>query len=327
MSARLVLAPRHLMLARSTRHLMLVRSTRHWVLARSTRHLMLVRSTRHWVLARTTLAVLLALVARRAGAQDFAPVVPPAVVTGVVALLDLGLPPPSVAAELGSGVARPFGLAELDAGWVAAGGGWRALRTAAGVARGGDRSLGWHALAAGIGCAHTDAGVALRVVVRRDRARDWAGADDPATLPANLVKSEGDPALLATGGEIGVGGWLELTSSAYAWVAHPQIATRGAAPPLRRALEAGIAWRNGPACMWLVREAAPRTRASETHRAGLALGVPGAWVWSEMRDGPLRAAVGVAGRAGPSTIAAVADMHPVLPLTARLSLSVGGAAW
>lgn len=259
-------------------------------------------------------AMLIGLGALAARAQDFAPVVPPVLAQGASPLLDLGLPPRSPRAEWASGVARPFGLAELDAGWVAAGGGLRAMRTALGVARNGDTSIGWDALGVGVGLATTEAGVAVRGVVRRDRA-----PGEPST--------PGEPSRLATGAEIGAGGWIGIGENAIAWVAHPQITTRGAAPALRRALEAGIAWRNGPACGWLAREAAPRSRSSDAHRAGLALGVPRAWVWAELRDAPLRASVGAAARAGGFAVAATMDMHPVLPPTARMSLSAGGAPW
>lgn len=267
------------------------------------------------VLAGVTLAAAwIALTTPSARAQDFAPVVPPALSQGAAPLLELGLPPRSTRAEWASGIARPFGLVELDAGWAAAGGGYRALRAALGVARNGEPSIGWDALGVGVGLARIDAGVAVRGVARRDRA------SESLTIP-------GEPSGFATGAEIGAGGWIGIGENAHAWVALPQIATRGAAPPLRRALEAGIAWRSGPMCMWLAREAAPRSRSSDAHRAGLALGVPRAWVWAELRDAPLRASVGAAARAGGFAVAAVADLHPVLPPTARMSLSVAGAPW
>ncbi len=247
-------------------------------------------------------------------AQEFAPVVPPALASSAAALLDLGLPPRDARAEWASGVARPFGLSELDAGWVAGGGGFRSLRVALGVARSGETWLGWETLGAGAGLARDDAGVAVRGVARRDRAPEALGIPD-------------EPAVLASGAEIGAGGWIRIAPNASAWVAHPQIATRGAAPPLRRSLEAGLAWRSGPACAWLVREAASRSRSSDAHRAGLALGVPRAWVWAEWRDAPLRASLGAAARAGAIAVAASADMHPVLPPSARMSLSFGGPPW
>ena len=73
-------------------------------------------------------AALIAVAAPWAWAQDFAPVVPQALAQGVTPLLELGLPPRRPRAEWASGVARPFGLSELDAGWLAGGGGFRALR-------------------------------------------------------------------------------------------------------------------------------------------------------------------------------------------------------
>lgn len=264
--------------------------------------------------------VLLVFAVPAASAQDFTSVVSPALAHGAATLLDLGLPPRSAAAELASSASRPYGLAELDAGWIAAGGGVRAVRSALGVARSGDRTLGWQSLGVAIGLARDDAGVAVRGVARRDRAHDTGVAQgSPESVERSIAAADG--------AEIGAGGWVRIAHSTEAWVAHPQLATRGAAPPLRRALEAGISWQNGAVGVWVVREAAPGTRTSESHRLGLGLGVPRAWVWGELRDAPLRCAVGVAARAGGVAVAAVADMHPVLPPTARLSLSFGGAAW
>ncbi len=264
--------------------------------------------------------VLLVFAVPAASAQDFTSVVSPALAHGAATLLDLGLPPRSAAAELASSASRPYGLAELDAGWIAAGGGVRAVRSALGVARSGDRTLGWQSLGVAIGLARDDAGVAVRGVVRRDRAHDTGVAQGSPESVERFIAA-------ADGAEIGAGGWVRIAHSTEAWVAHPQLATRGAAPPLRRALEAGISWQSGAVGVWVVREAAPGTRTSESHRLGLGLGVPRVWVWGELRDAPLRCAVGVAARAGGVAVAAVADMHPVLPPTARLSLSFGGAAW
>ncbi len=274
---------------------------------------------------------ILTLGATRSRAQEFAPAAPEPLVMGAASMLDQALAPERRAPELVILGGRPFGLAALDAAAVAAGLGWRSLRGAAGLARSGDPAIGWSTVAFAIGGATPGAGYALRVAARRDRRSDAAIAAEsgaPPDAPPGTIATDlggGTSAGVNAGGELGAGAWIAPGRVVLLWVAHPQLVTRGAAPPLARGLECGVAWRGSRVRAWLARELAAAPGGSDTHRAGIAFGGVDASAWVEARDAPLRAGLGVAARAGPFAVGVRVDAHPVLPQSVRFECALGSA--
>jgi hypothetical protein len=223
--------------------------------------------------------------------------------TGLV-FLDTGLPPEASSAGFEAVTASRFGLAELSTHALAAAGGWRSLRLAAGVAQTGDAEIGWSGFGAAAGAANKVWGAGVRGVARRDRFA--AG-------------------VLNWGAEFGGGVWLRPWTAGWVWASAPAIATSGLAPPLARGLAMGAAFEGAGVRIWFEHEAlpeAPATRAS--HRAGLAMNSAPLGVWVEGFDAPLRAAAGIHARAGFVTVRAQAASHPLLGETMRIALSVGG---
>lgn len=290
--------------------------------------------------ARVVVAVALAILplgvlcATRSRAQEFAPATPEPLAMGAASMLDQALAPERRAPELSILGGRPFGLAALDAAAVAAGAGWRSLRVAAGLARSGDPAIGWSTVAFAIGGATSAAGYALRVAARSDRRSDAAYAteagtplDAPPGAPGTIATDLGGgaPAGANVGGELGAGAWIAPGRGAMLWVAHPQLVTRGSAPPLGRGLECGVSWRRSRVRAWLARELAAAPGGSDTHRAGIAFGGADASAWLEARDVPLRAGLGLAARAGPFAVGVRVEAHPVLPQSVRFECSLGSA--
>lgn len=257
-------------------------------------------------------------------AQEFTPALPAPIERGAAALLDSGLPSgrPGGGLELTCLAARPFGLAALDTGAAIGTAAWRGARLGLGIARVGANDLGWDALGAAIGWAASGAGCAVRVTARRDHAASAGLVEEGGGVTGAADQGAAMPAGRETGGEIGLGAWIAPDAALLAWVVHPQLATLGASPPLRRGLEFGIGWRGSATAAWLATETAPHAEWPDAHRAGLALGTVSARAWVEARDGPLRGALGVSGRTRALEAAAIVEAHPVLGESVRLELSL-----
>jgi hypothetical protein len=252
------------------------------------------------------LAALL-LIAPAAGAQDFAPAAPAGPTCGALALLERALPAPSGAWSLESAVTRWLGLASLETRACAASGRLGPARIALGLSQTGDPELGWSAAALAVGACEPEAGAALRVLARHDRA---AGAIADGQL--------------ARGGgvEAGAGAWLAAGEQLTLWAQAPQLRLDGAAPPLVRTLELGARW-SGPGLSAWGALAAPRGGGDGVRTLGLELGRGPLALWAEVRDGPLRGSCGVRGAAAGLVLEAAVDAHPVLGETTRLALRWG----
>jgi hypothetical protein len=246
-------------------------------------------------------AVLLA--GRPARSQDLAGAGPPGP-AGALELLEHALPAaaPALAAEAAS--TRWWGLRELETRAVALGGGWRALRAAAGLSQTGVPDLGWTTLALAAGGATRGAGAAIRVVTRRDRDAPWSPRRALAT---------------GSGLELGAGAWLDVAPALRAWASAPQAVSRGGPRPLERPLELGLRVGAGSALWASLR--APRAHDDGERALGMRLDLPPLAAWAEVRDGPLRAAAGISAAAGPLEVAMRADAHPVLGETVRLEVA------
>ena len=240
---------------------------------------------------RAVALVVVALLARVAPGlgQAFTPVAP-ATGDGAAAMLDRGLPSAVAGVRLESSVSRLFRLADLDGAAVAAGGSWSSLRIALGVARSGDRDLGWRTLGGAAGRGR-----------RRDRARRSCASLARRDLPAE----PGDDAPSVARSARGHG-----SRSRPAVARGSRMRRSRPVVPRRRcaaALDAGLDWSAPAAAAWLVRETAPDARVSDAHRAGAAVGGRPAWSWAEVLELPLRASVGVAARYGRVRLAAVVE--------------------
>lgn len=252
-------------------------------------------------------ALVLLLAAAPCAAQDFdlpAPAWPP----GPAGLwLERALPPPEARPIVEAGVTRWHGLEALATRSLSAGAGWRALRGGLGLSQTGEPELGWTALASALGAVVPHAGASLRVAGRRDRTSRF-GFDARGA---------------AVGVEAGGGAWLDAGERVHVWASAPQMWTRGAAPPLDRPLEIGVAASFPGLTAWCSR-AGVSGGARGGREAGVSAGA-GPWaVWLIARDRPLRGGLGVAARAGTLRVAGQVDGHPVLRETARLSVTVGG---
>uniref|UniRef100_A0A832I601 Uncharacterized protein n=1 Tax=Eiseniibacteriota bacterium TaxID=2212470 RepID=A0A832I601_UNCEI len=264
----------------------------------------------------TTFLLAIATCAAPARGREFEPPAPPCE-PGTAAALDRGLAPAAGGASLACLAGRRFGLAELGERGVAAGFGAGALRAAAGWARSGDESLGWDAAGVALGVARDGGGAALRAVARRERAAAAAAGTEAGPLGAGV------------GAEAGFGAWLAPRPGWRAWAAAPQVWTRGAAPPLARGLEIGVAAAADGLAAWLVRRSVPGAAGTAgdagAHAAGISLEAGPARAWLEGMDRPARAAIGLAARAGALEVAARVEAHPVLRESAWLALTLGRA--
>lgn len=260
------------------------------------------------VIRRAALSCVALALAARAGAQDFAgptPIGPPA---GPAGFLERGLAPVRGSASLEFAHISLTGTPELTTRSLAVGAAFRGVAGAMGLSQTGDDVLGWEALALACGAARSDAAVALRALVRRDRSAE-----------ARLA-----PPDRGVGGEIGGGAWLRCGRALRVWASAPQLWRHGAAPPLARALELGARIGTPHLAAWLAREAAPAGwRIAGDHVGGVAIDAGPALLWLEARDRPLRGALGAAAQIGVVRVAAAVESHPVLGETARLSLAFG----
>src|SRR5262249_5543577 len=103
------------------------------------------------------------------------------------------------------------------------------------------------------------------------------------------------------------------------WASAPQMWMSGAAPPLVRPLELGV--RAGSATGAWARLVSPRAGDDGERALGVAIGIAPALAWAEVRDAPLRGAVGLATALGSLEVDARVDAHPVLGETMRVGLA------
>lgn len=249
---------------------------------------------------RAAAIVALALVSAPAGAQDFAGPAPAALSRGTLGFLERALPPEGSDPRLETLATRVHGLSDLDGVSLALGGGWRALRVAAGCSRVGVPGIGWESAGFAAGTALATGGAAVRVLVRRDVREPGAPAPD-------------------VGIEAGGGAWVRA-GRARLWAASPQAARSGAAPPLLRGLEAGGDFAFAGVTLWIAHAARAFAGAPRTRTVGVALTGDAFALWVEARDHPRRAGLGLRGQRGPVGIAAVVESHPVLAETVRIAV-------
>jgi hypothetical protein len=250
---------------------------------------------------------LLALVAARCGAQDFASPALAGPAVSPLALIESGLPSAATRTSLAASATRWFALPELATRSLGIGGSWRGACAAFGLSQTGDPELGWTALGLALGGASPRCGGALRAVARRDR----------------LPGAEPGPLGPGAGLEAGAGAWADAGAGLTLWASAPQVWLRGAAPPLARGLELGAALRAGDGGLWLLRRAPARDADDRAgHEAGLAFGLGVLSAWARARDGPLRASIGLAARARLAEASAEVSSHPVLGETVSISIAV-----
>jgi hypothetical protein len=195
-------------------------------------------------------------------------------------------------------------MRDLETRAAALCGGWHTLRGSFGVSQTGAPELGWTALALGAGSASADAGAGLRACARVDRDAPWSAARVAAA---------------GAGYELGAGAWLVPAAGVRVWASAPQMFTRGAAPPLARALELGVRAGEDTGAWLLLR--APRAGDDGERALGVALALAPLTAWAEVRDSPLRGATGLRATAGAVGVEARVDVHPVLGETVRVALS------
>ena len=239
-----------------------------------------------------------------ASAQDFAGATHAAATDDVFALLERALP--SATPGLGAAVTqtRWWESRDLETRAAALCGGWHTLRASAGLSQTGAPELGWTALALAAGSASAEAGAGLRACARVDRDAPWSAARVAAA---------------GAGYELGAGAWLVPVPGVRVWASAPQMLTRGAAPPLARALEVGVRTGDDTGVWLLLR--APRAGDDGERALGLAIALAPVAAWAEVRDAPLRGAAGVRAAVGLLGIETRIDVHPVLGETVRVALS------
>ncbi len=239
-----------------------------------------------------------------ARAQEFAGSTASGDARGVGAMIEHGLVGP-VTSGIETGVTSWFALPDLQTRTAALGVAARSLHVAAGVAVTGEREWGWNTAAMAAGVVQPTFAVAVRAAIRRDR--DWWGAP-----PGVLGR--------ATGAEAGAGAWLQAAPMVRVWVSAPQVWTRGAVPPLARALESGVRVGEAALAGWLALRA-PTANDDGARVAGASLARGGLACWAEVTDGPLRASVGVRAERAGLACGVRLDAHPVLGETTRLTLA------
>jgi len=245
-----------------------------------------------------------ALLALAARAQDFAGASAPGADPGVWDLLDRALPSASNSFSAAATQTRWWDLPGLETRAIAGGAGWRSWRASLGLSQTGEPELGWTALALALGSSGDGAGAGVRALTRRDRDAPWSLAR--ALRPG-------------AGLEVGAGAWLVAAPGVRVWASGPQMWTSGAAPPLSRPLELGVRAGQGTGA-WL-RLVAPRVGDDGERALGVAIGIAPALAWAEVRDAPLRGAVGLNVTLAALCVEARVDAHPVLGETVRLGLA------
>jgi hypothetical protein len=224
------------------------------------------------------------------------------------ALLERGLAPRAPGVAFETSLVRWYGVADLDTRAAAIALGRSSWRVALGASQTGTTELGWQALALAIGHATEDAGIAVRVLGRRE--------------PAALSET---PLGKGVGLDAGAGAWVRAADGVRVWASAPQAWSRGAAPPLRRPLAIGASAELAGVVAWLERTAPARADdALGSHALGLALRAERAAAWCELLDRPMRASLGIEARVGALTASARVDDHPALGDAVRLSLRWGG---
>jgi hypothetical protein len=242
--------------------------------------------------------------ASAASSQDFAGAAHAAATDDAFALLERALPTaePGLAAAVAQ--TRWWDSRDLETRAAAFSGGWRTLRASCGLSQTGAPELGWTALALAAGCAGADAGAGLRACARVDRDAPWS---------AERVAAAG------AGYELGAGAWLVPAAGVRVWASAPQMFTRGAAPPLARALELGVR-AGGDTGAWLLLRA-PRAGDDGERALGVEIALAPLAAWAEVRDSPLRGGAGMRATVGRVGVEARVDVHPVLGETLRAALS------
>jgi len=243
------------------------------------------------------------MLARAAAAQDFRGASPPAADADAHSLLESGLPSPAIALAAAATQTRWWGLRGLETRAVSLSAGHRTWRVSLGLSQTGEPELGWTALALGVGSASASAGAGVRACTRRDRDAPWSAS-----------RAFGSGA----GVELGAGAWLGLRPLRV-WASAPQMWTSGAAPPLVRPLELGL--RAGSATGAWVRLVSPRAGDDGERALGVAIGIAPALAWAEVRDAPLRGAIGLTTTLGSLQVEARVDAHPVLGETVGVELA------
>ena len=259
------------------------------------------------------IAAALALASTPAAAQDFASAVPPGALAGAASpasFLERALPCPRAAIAIEALGSQWYEVPGLTTRAAALAAGWRSIRAAAGVSRTGDAELGWSTGALALGVAGGGAGGALRAAVRRD-------AGTPAQMAALGP---------GTGLEAGAGAWVDAGAGVTLTASAPQIFTRGLVPPLERGFEIGAGWALDDLSLRLARVSTRGGAGAAQHEAGLALSAGPLTAWLEVRDQPVRGALGLRARAGALSVAGVVESHPVLGETVRLSLALSRPA-
>jgi hypothetical protein len=253
---------------------------------------------------RRLVALVVVLVARAAHAQDFEAASPPLTTRAPDALLDRALPSATPALAASAAQTRWWGLPGLETRSVAAGASVHTWRVALGFSQTGEPEVGWTTLGLGLGAASRRAGAGVRACARSDR--------DAAFSMSRAFDAR-------AGAEAGAGAWLDAAEGVRVWASAPQVWTRGAAPPLARPLEVGV--RVGDANAAWVRLVSPRAGDDGERALGLSLYVAPVSAWAEVRDGPLRGSVGLAGRIAQVRVDVRVDAHPVLGETTRVGLA------
>lgn len=242
--------------------------------------------------------------ARATFAQDFAGAAPPGSDRDPGALLERALPSTAIRAAASVTQVRWWGLPELETRAALVSGAWRSARAALGLSQTGEPELGWTALALGVGAASPHAGAGLRACARRDRDAPWSVARAVPT---------------GAGVEAGVAVWLVPAAGLRVWASAPQAFTSGAAPPLTRPLELGVR-AGGASAAWL-RLVAPRAGDDGERALGVSIAAAPLLTWAEVRDAPLRGAVGLEAGLSELQVGVRVDSHPVLGETVRVQLA------
>ncbi len=250
------------------------------------------------------LSLLLLCLATPSSAQDFGSAAAPHT-RDALRLLEDGLPG-EASWSIGSTTTRWWGLPELTTRAIAAHAPMRAGRVALGLSQSGDEALGWTSAALAIGAVGERSGGALRAVFRRDR-----------TLSSAATGAWG----AGRGAEWGAGAWLQPADGVEVWASAPQLATRGIAPPLRRALVCGVRLRSEDIALWATLSGPRREAEAGARAVGASLSSGHAELWAEARDEPWRGIGGVSAGFGDLTLSCSIETHPRLDETVRLSLS------
>ena len=251
----------------------------------------------------------LAVVSPPLRAQDFA--LPGATPPGsAAALLEDALPRAEPGVAVTAGTIAWYGVPGLVTRALAIDLGRGTWRASCGVSQTGEPGLGWTTVGIGAGAAGRDWGAAGRVLARRDRT---------AAFAARVAPGEG-------GLEAGAGAWLVIGGGCTMWASAPSLAVTGAAPPLARALEAGVRWSSPGLALWLAHRSAPAGYGGASFAAGACAGTGPARVWLSAHDAPFAGTFGVSVTRAPVAVSAAVESHPWLPPLTRLALTLADRA-